>query len=169
MQNEIFPIVDEQGNVVGSASRKECHSGSFLLHPVVHLHVFDEKGRLFLQHRSPLKDIQPDKWDTSVGGHVDFGEKIEDALRRETKEELGLSIKSAKHLYTYIFRSDREAELVNTFSTICNPSDIVIDRTEIDEGRFFAIEEIKPLIGKDFFTPNFELEFEKLMEVLRCQ
>ena len=40
MKEELFPLVDEAGNVVGSATRKECHSGTFWLHPVVHLHVF---------------------------------------------------------------------------------------------------------------------------------
>ena len=33
-QQEIFPVVDEQGRVVGSATRGECHGGSKLLHPV---------------------------------------------------------------------------------------------------------------------------------------
>ena len=37
---EMFPIVDEQGNITGAATRGECHSGSKLLHPVIHLHVF---------------------------------------------------------------------------------------------------------------------------------
>ena len=32
---EIFPVVDEQGNTIGSATRGECHNGSKLLHPVV--------------------------------------------------------------------------------------------------------------------------------------
>ena len=36
---ELFPIVDEAGNVTGSVTRRECHGGSMLLHPVVHLHV----------------------------------------------------------------------------------------------------------------------------------
>lgn len=68
---EMFPIVDEEGNITGAATRKECHSGSKLLHPVVHLHVFNDKGELYLQKRPAWKDIQPNKWDTSVGGHID--------------------------------------------------------------------------------------------------
>ena len=87
---ELFPLVDEAGNVIGKATRRECHSGSMLLHPVVHLHVFNSTGELYLQKRSMSKDIQPGKWDTSVGGHVDYGEDIEAALRREAREELGL-------------------------------------------------------------------------------
>ena len=90
-QEEKFPIVDEAGNVIGSATRGECHSGSKLLHPVVHLHVFNSKGEIYLQRRPDWKDIQPGKWDTAVGGHIDYGETPEEALRREVREELGIT------------------------------------------------------------------------------
>ena len=82
-QQEIFPIVDEEGRVVGSATRGKCHSGSKLLHPVVHLHVFNSQGDIYLQRRPDWKDIQPGKWDTAVGGHIDYGETPDEALRRE--------------------------------------------------------------------------------------
>ena len=29
---EMFPLVDEQGNIIGAATRGECHNGSKLLH-----------------------------------------------------------------------------------------------------------------------------------------
>ena len=88
---EIFPVVDAAGNVVGKATRGECHGGSMLLHPVVHLHVFNSRGELYLQKRPAWKDIQPGRWDTAVGGHVDYGETIAEALRREVREELGIT------------------------------------------------------------------------------
>lgn len=169
-ENELFPIVDKNGVVIGCATRKECHSGSKLLHPVVHLHVFNAKGQLFLQHRSMEKDIQPGKWDTSVGGHVDFGESVEAALRREACEELGLHLNQAEKLYDYIFESEIERELVNTYRTVCECTNIEIDGCEITEGRFFSIDEIKRNIGKGIFTPNFELEFEKMQQLnLLCE
>ena len=43
-KDELFPVMDEVGNVVGSATRGECHGGSRLLHPVVHLHLCDAEG-----------------------------------------------------------------------------------------------------------------------------
>ena len=78
---EMFPIVEADGSIIGAATRGECHSGSKLLHPVIHLHVFNSNGDLYLQKRPEWKDIQPGKWDTSVGGHIDLGECVEDALK----------------------------------------------------------------------------------------
>mgnify|MGYP002596447948 CR=1 FL=1 len=72
MRTNIFPVVDETGRVVGCATRGECHDGRRLLHPVVHLHLFNSRGELYLQKRPLWKDIQPGRWDTAVGG-LDHG------------------------------------------------------------------------------------------------
>ena len=158
---EMFPLVDEQGNITGAATRGECHKGSKLLHPVVHLHVFNSKGELFLQKRPGWKDIQPGKWDTSVGGHVDLGESVEMALKREAREELGITDFIPESLTHYVFESSRERELVfvhkTTYDDEIHPGD------ELDGGRFWSMEEIKANIGKDVFTPNFEGEIDKVL------
>lgn len=163
--NEIFPLVDSEGSVIGKATRAECHSGTKMLHPVVHLHIFNSRGELYLQKRSMTKDIQPGKWDTAVGGHVDYGEDIETALMRETREELGVTEFSAKFCFRYVFESDIERELVNSYYTIYD-GEIVTDLDEIDEGAFWSIQKIKELIGEGVFTPNFENEFVMLSQHL---
>lgn len=157
---EMFPVVDEQGNILGAATRGECHGGSRLLHPVVHLHVFNSQGDLYLQRRPLWKDIQPGRWDTAVGGHVDLGESVDMALRREAREELGLEGFVPEPLDTYVFESARERELVYTFRTtwdgpVC-PSD------ELDGGCFWTPDEIRQQLGKGVFTPNFESELRRV-------
>ena len=167
-KTENFPLVTEDGQVTGKATRQECHSGSFLLHPVVHLHVFNSAKELYLQKRNLDKDIQPGKWDTSVGGHVDFGEEVPEALYREVREELGIIDFEPTFITRYKFVSKQEAELVNVFFTVFNGI-IQPDPTEISEGKFWKIQEIKNLIGKEVFTPNFEQEFINIVQYIEFE
>ncbi|MDE6537586.1 MAG: NUDIX domain-containing protein [Muribaculaceae bacterium] len=157
---EMFPVVDEEGNILNAATRAKCHDGSKLLHPVVHLHLFDKEGRLYLQKRPEWKDIQPGKWDTAVGGHVDLGENIHQALRREAKEELGLEDFDAELLAQYVFESEIERELVNSFKAVTDIKPV--PSSEVAEGKFWSKEEIESAMGKGVFTPNFESEYKKL-------
>lgn len=160
-QQELFPLIDEEGNVVGRATRAYCHGGSMALHPVVHLHVIDAEGRIYLQKRSMRKDIAPGRWDTSVGGHVDFGESLADAVVREAREELGLHIdpEDCRFLFQYIWQSSRERELVTAFCIVADANIIPQpDHDEVDEGRYFTLDELKGHIGQEFFTQQFENE-----------
>ena len=147
-KTEYFPLVNELGEVIGKASRQQCHSGTFWLHPVVHLHVFNSGGELYLQKRAMNKDIQPGKWDTSVGGHIDYGEDVLTALEREVREELGITTFKPVYIKSYKFVSTQEAELVNCFFTVydgvINP-----DPGEISEGKFWKLTEINAALGKE--------------------
>lgn len=160
---EWFDIVDEDGQVTGKATREECHNGSKFLHSVVHVHIFSSEKKLLLQKRRQDKDIQPGKWDTSIGGHIQSGEPLEDALKRETLEEAGVKIdpKQLVPIARYIFESEIEKELV--FSYIYRwDGPIEFQQSEIDEARFLTYDEIKILIAQGTATPNFEKEFALL-------
>lgn len=155
---EMLPLVDEEGRCLGTASRGECHSGSRLLHPVVHLHVFNSAGQLYLQRRPQWKRIQPGKYDTATGGHMSAGESVEQALRREVEEEIGISDFTAEPLGHYVFDSQVERELVYVHRTVYDGS-LRPSPTELDGGRFFSRQEILAHIGQGLFTPNFESEY----------
>lgn len=159
-QEEMFPIVDEEGNIISAATRGECHNGSMLLHPVVHLHVFNSDGAIFLQKRPDWKDIQPGRWDTAVGGHIDLGENVEMALKREVEEELGITDFTPEALTPYVFQSKRERELV--YPHRCTYDGEIHPSAETAGGRFWTKQEVLDAMGKDILTPNFEDEYKKL-------
>ena len=163
-KDELFPLVDEQGNILGALTRGEAHSGSKQLHPVVHLHVFDSDGRIFLQHRPDWKDVQPGRWDTACGGHIDLGENVEQALHREVREELGITDFLPEELGHYVFESKRERELVYAFRCTYD-GEIHTSEDELDGGKFWSKEEIRQNLEHGVFTPNFENEWRKFFDI----
>ena len=111
------------------------------------------------------KEIQPGKWDTAVGGHVSYGESLTEALYREAYEEVGLSDFNPIHIETYLFESEIEKEMVNIFAAV-GSYELNPDHDEVDEGRWWAVEEIDENIGKGLFTPNFESEYKMIRSSL---
>jgi len=164
---EWLPVVDKEGKVIGKAPRSTCHNGQKILHPVVHLHVFNPKGHIYLQKRPEDKLVQPGKWDTAVGGHISFGESVETALKREAYEEIGLTDFQARPMASYKWETDVEAELVYSYTSY-DYKKIRLHSDEVTEGKFWSRSQIEKNLGKDVFTPNFEFEF-KMMEQLRDQ
>ena len=163
MEKEWFDIVDEKNRVLGTATREDCHNGSKLLHPVVHVHIMNSEKKLLLQKRKLTKKIQPGKWDTSIGGHIQAGEALEDAIQRESLEEVGIRIdlKKIEHIAQYVFESEIEKELVFSYVYVYD-GPIVFQESEIDAVRFFTYEELQSFISQGKATPNFLKEFSLL-------
>jgi len=169
VSDEMLDLVDDEDRVVGRARRSEVHGNPDRLHRVVHVLVFDREGRIFLQKRGPGKLVQPNRWDTSVGGHVDAGESREAAVRRELAEELGIpgpggTVPELRFLHRYRHGNEFESELVSTW--ICRwDGPVNTQDDEISEGRFWDpadIDRRRPADGgAGPFTPNFLDELDR--------
>jgi isopentenyl-diphosphate delta-isomerase type 1 len=158
---EFFYVVDEDDNVVGVASREECHSSPSLIHRSVYVFVVNGRGEIFIQRRSAKKDLYPSFYTASATGHVDYGETYDDAARRELREELG--IHAPLHRLGKV-KSFSETEREISMIYVCRyDGPIRPDMKEISEGLFMTIDEIKRSLetGEKKFAYGFKVAFEE--------
>ncbi|WP_018662792.1 NUDIX hydrolase [Heyndrickxia acidiproducens] len=93
MENELLKIFDENGLVLGTATRAEAHRKG-LWHETFHFWLVgceNGKRQIYFQIRSPHKKDFPNKLDITAAGHLLAHETVMDGIR-EVKEELGLDI-----------------------------------------------------------------------------
>jgi len=147
MPDEFFDVVNERDEPVGRALRSEVHAHG-LLHRAVHILVFDEKGRVFLQKRSMQKDTSPGLWDSSCSGHLDVGEAYDAAAVRELREELGLEVASVP---TRWFRVEACAETGKEFCWVYrlqSAGPFILHPDEIESGAWFQPAAVTRLVAE---------------------
>ncbi|MEM2183393.1 MAG: NUDIX domain-containing protein [Candidatus Bathyarchaeia archaeon] len=149
-EDERFYVVDENDEVVGWASRSECHRKG-LIHRSVYVIVLNDRGEVFLQRRSMNKDLYPGLYACSATGHVEYGESYEEAARRELMEELGINAQ-LKWIGKFRCFSNVEREISALYICYHN-GPFNLNSEEISEGRFVSIAEIKRMLedgGREF-------------------
>jgi isopentenyldiphosphate isomerase len=155
IQEEFLDIVDEKDQVLGTASRSEIYQ-KLLSHRIVHVLVFDSKGRLALQQRSAKNKFLPLYWGTSSGGHVRAGESYQEAGTREMREELNLFTPIEflyQGIYIDLLKSGFKKQIW-VFKTYAN-GPFKIDPAEGENIHFFSLVEIQEMLEKkEKFMPE---------------
>lgn len=107
--------------------------------------IVDDDGRFFFQRRSPDRRLFPNMWDI-VGGHVEPGETLEEALHREVLEETGWSVSHVlATVGEYPYRGDDGLDRVETDYLVRVDGDLLRPRLEAGkhtEFRWLAEHEI---------------------------
>ncbi len=145
---ETFDVLDSSGRPTGrTKNRDEVHrDGDW--HRALHLWIVKDGRYVLFQRRSADKDLEPDKLDVSVGGHLSAGETVREALR-EVEEELGLYV-PFEALYPlgthraerrYEHATDREFQEVYALR-----QDQPLTSYTLDRGEVYALYEL-PLEG----------------------
>ncbi len=160
---EFLPVVNEEGKIIGKASRQECHRNPELMYPVVRLHLFNQEGQILLQKRNRESDIEPNKWDASVAGHVHFNETIENALIRECKEELNHILTDFQLIQKRIFKGKSTALMF----IFVGPIDQLpqYNPKEVEAVDFFSLSDVKNLIKNQITTQGLIEEYDILKQI----
>lgn len=154
---ELLEVVNEEGIPTGIIlSRKEIHEKN-LLHNEIAVFIINKDGKLLLQKRSKWKKSKPLCWGASCAGHVDIHEKVTDAALRELKEELGLAIEEQELnplILNRLRRGDKNSHIRSWYyvETSYDIYDFVLQKEEVEEVRWFDIDEVIKNIGNSEFT-----------------
>jgi 8-oxo-dGTP diphosphatase len=118
--------------------------------------IFNKEGDILLAlHQKKNKSY----W-VLPGGHLEFAEKLEEALKRELQEELGLMSTAVKELLSLdeFINPEEERHIVKvSFLVECPQEDLldikVLSKVEaIKEARFFSLESLAQ--SQDIFYPS---------------
>ncbi|MFH1977788.1 MAG: NUDIX domain-containing protein [Candidatus Aenigmatarchaeota archaeon] len=171
MDDEIVDVVDEHNNVVGEATKRECHEKG-LWHRAADILLFNKQGKLLIQKRSPGKDLNPNLMCSSASGHLQKGDSYEEGAKRELKEELGIECELTpiiKYIME-IFYSDGRIDKEHVMLFLCNydGGEFKIDKEEVASIQFLSIDEIEEMIkkNKNQFTNGFLLDFQHFLDFI---
>ncbi len=150
MVEEFLDIVDENNELTGeSVPRSKVHTEG-LWHRAVHIYLFrknNEEVEFLTHHRSPFKDLNPDKWDTRFGGHIKSGTNFEDGVKSELKEEIGININLDQLVGGYWRKRDkfpnREFTKTYYFEYDGKLEDLKFNDGEVQEVKWMSVENIK--------------------------
>ena len=135
--SEILSVVDGLDQVIGRDRRDNIHRLG-LSHRAVHVLVFRQDGRIFLQKRGWHKQESPGLWDSSVAGHVDADETYDDCCVREIREEIGIRvIEMPKRLFKVGASPQTGMEFCWVYRLVTD-LELELDYTEMEAGQWFT-------------------------------
>lgn len=156
---QFIDVVNDKNEIIGNATEEEVYQKK-LAHRIVHVLVFDSKGKIALQLRSKTKSFCPGCWSTTVGGRVQSGESYEEAAAREMKEEIGVILdleKIADEIYTNNGLKMFQRIYKTKFDGQLSTSDPDIERFE-----YKSLSEVQDMINNgEKFHPEFMVILKK--------
>lgn len=157
MSQEYFDLVDENNIPLGKTKlRSEVHLTKTDWHRVVDIWMINNSWELLCQQRSWKKDGNPGMWMSYVGGHMKAGQAVEECVRDELMEELGLDLSkiTEQPVPVGMWKSDKEKHFSYRHVLRWNgdiEKDIVFADGEVEQVRWMNISAIEVEIKEGKF------------------
>lgn len=143
---EYFDVLDENGNKTGKIKTKEQIIKDRNFYRIVNLWIINPKTKqILIQKRSSNKEVSPNKWDLTTGGHVDAGETSLEAIIRETKEEIGIDISNDKLLKAFEVKYDKEKRNfvdIYLLEKDVDIKEITLQTCEVSDIKYFSLDKL---------------------------
>ena len=152
MAYERVDIVDEQDNVIGTATRAEMRERK-LLHRGVAILCRNSKGDVYMHRRTDTKDVFPGLYDCFVGGMVTAGEDYDTAAAREIREELGIEDSPVELVFKHHYEGSDNPHLLQ-FYEVTYDGPFTHQETEVAWGSFIPPAELDKIIDDWDFVPD---------------
>jgi len=162
---ELWDIYDENRVRTGKTIVRGQNFGDERYHLIIHVAIFDSKGRMLIQRRLKEKKPWPDLWDISCGGSVIAGEDSRTAAQREVMEELGLKVDLTDVRPHFTMNYVRGFDDFYTVIRDVKIEDLKLQKEEVADAKWATIEEIKKLHEEGKFVPYFWPLIELLCQV----
>ena len=151
---EKYELVDKNGNKTGKILTQieardinNIPTGQYI--SVVGVVIINENNEILLQKRSKFKKINPSKWGI-CGGKVEIGETTLDAGIRETFEEIGIDLDKGELKFLSMGKNAKAHFTVQYVRKNVNIDECRIQEEELEEVRYFKIEELEELDNEGF-------------------
>lgn len=141
-QQEIFDVINENDEVIGQASRWQCHHDKNLIQRAIGVIVVDQNKKIFIQKRSQTKDKYASYWNLSAAGHVESGNSYEQTAVKELEEEVGIKvkIKDLIEIGKFLQRAKTETEMFKVF-LVRNNGPFKLNKKEVELGQWIDLYE----------------------------
>lgn len=166
---ELVDIVDENDIVLSQTTKRDAHEKGFLHRCVIGLVINNNGDHVLVKQTSDRQDAG--QYVSPVGGHVKAGESSEDALKRETEEEIGLTDISFRFKGKGIFNREVLGRKENHYFILyeIDSDEDFIPGEEVDSYKTFSISEIKktlksnPKLFGDAYHHQLKLFYPELL------
>ena len=150
---ELVDLYDENRIPLGKTAERQGKKGPGEYRMVVHVCLFDSRGRLLIQQRTAEKHIWPGLWDVSVGGGVDAGETSRQGAEREFREELGVSLdlSGRRPSVTVNFEGGFDDFFIVTRDL--KPEELICQKEEVAAVRYAGLDEVLDMVDGGSFIP----------------
>lgn len=150
---ELVDLYDENRVPLGKTAERYGKKGPGELRIVVHVCLFDSRGRMLIQRRTESKRIWPGLWDVTVGGGVDAGETTRQGAEREAREELGyaLDLSGLRPSVTVNFEGGFDDFFIAVRDLDLHT--LSLQAEEVSAVRWVTLEELHAMVDDGSFIP----------------